>query len=141
MVVKSQQLRYGDRTARGIAAGKRVCCGLAYWMRESRKSSKWVICAVPIVDWALPESAPEGKELWWKNSTTRSVAQGNFDGADSIKKDRKVNLRSLAHHACYNLREGLLIRKTRMHGYPEERPLRAREERTLKAKIDRLTAD
>jgi hypothetical protein len=43
LVVKSQQLKYGERTARGIAAGKRVCCGLANWTRESRRSSKWII--------------------------------------------------------------------------------------------------
>jgi hypothetical protein len=63
LVVKSQQLRYGERTARGIAAGKRVCCDLAYWTRESRKSSKRFICAAPFVNWASPESALEGEEL------------------------------------------------------------------------------
>jgi hypothetical protein len=89
LVVKSQQLRYGERTARGIAAGKRVCCALAYWTRESRRSSKR--------DMASPESAPDGEELQCGERLTTRRATGNFDDADSIEKDgERLNLRTLA---------------------------------------------
>ena len=39
----SQQLKYGERTARGIAEGKKACCALTRWERRRAKSGKRIM--------------------------------------------------------------------------------------------------
>jgi hypothetical protein len=39
----SQQLRYGERTARGIAEGKKACCALTLWGRRRARSGKRIM--------------------------------------------------------------------------------------------------
>jgi hypothetical protein len=74
----SQQLRYGERTARGIAAGKKACCALTVlWERRMAKSGKRImISRDPMRDIALfrtPVHQVQARKKIEEGMTTRRV--------------------------------------------------------------------
>jgi hypothetical protein len=74
----SQQLRYGERTARGIAEGKKACCALTVlWERRRAKSDKRIMVSRDTMrDIALfrpSVTSGPGKKKIEEGMTTRRV--------------------------------------------------------------------